>query len=562
MSAVWLLLAAVLAHGVGSSFTTAADFVESNTFAWNSPTPGRSLSQTEEQWAALDDLFDGVLRGDTSQVQEALDAGADVNAQNINKQTALWGAVALGNLEVTQLLLDNGANPNITDISKYAPLTIAAIQDEIPDQLGLLQALIDNGASLEAKAPRSENGETALGLVAGNGNVQAVKLLLEAGADPETANSDGQTPLSVASFFGHSEVVRELISSSSVELNTKDEGGNTPLHYSAQAGNDEVTGLLIQAGADVDAVNEGKETPLMVSIRWGGDMRTVTTLISGGADSSIKDEGGLAPIHDAATLGYSQVIDALVKGGGDVDAQTDGEELTPLHLAVETLKGQTVLELLGLGANVGLTTSTSLTPLHVTPLNMGSEGIALALIASGSNIDALSNSSWTPLHFAAYWGNEKVMEVLVERGANVEAKAEDGKTPRDLVCQCEEAEVLADLSEHLKSARYCPVGACESEAQSLGLLELLKAPEKEEALLEGSVQPLNPAAELEISSQVKMNTPKVEEDFGEDIIDFEVAGSPALESLPVFPHKFGSAKDPPRKARRNESGAHQGIFQV
>ena len=81
-----------------------------------------------------------------------------------------------------------------------------------------------------------------------NGHEAVVKLLLEKGAELETKNTDGRTPLSYAARNGHEAVV-ELLLEKGAELETKDKDGETPLSYAARNGHEAVVKLLLEKGA-------------------------------------------------------------------------------------------------------------------------------------------------------------------------------------------------------------------------------------------------------------------------------------------------------------------------
>ena len=101
------------------------------------------------------------------------------------------------------------------------------------------------GADTEAK--ESIRGGTPLHSAAGNGHEAVARLLLEAGADPNTKGIYGGTPLHDAAY-GHASVARLLLEAGA-DLNAKDNEGETPLVAAFRNGKDSVAGLLLEAGA-------------------------------------------------------------------------------------------------------------------------------------------------------------------------------------------------------------------------------------------------------------------------------------------------------------------------
>ena len=94
-----------------------------------------------------------------------------------------------------------------------------------------------------------------------DGNIEAVKQHLDAGADLNAKDGGGETPLHAAVFKGHKEIV-ELLIEKGADVNAKAGFGSTPLHDAAFSDLKEVTELLIANGADVNAKNDEGGTPL------------------------------------------------------------------------------------------------------------------------------------------------------------------------------------------------------------------------------------------------------------------------------------------------------------
>jgi poly(3-hydroxybutyrate) depolymerase len=166
---------------------------------------------------------------------------------------------------------------------------------------------------------------------AGEGNIEAVKQHLAAGADVN-ANDTGLTPLHYAAGEGHKELV-ELLIVKGADVSAKNKFGETPLHWAAGEGHKELVELLIANGADVNARRSkygGGYTPLHVAATEG-HKEIAELLINKGADVNAKEDFlGRTPLHYAGT---KEMIELLIDNGADVNAKANG--ITPLDWAIQ-----------------------------------------------------------------------------------------------------------------------------------------------------------------------------------------------------------------------------------
>uniref|UniRef100_A0AAT9UR03 Ankyrin repeat containing protein n=1 Tax=Apapanepox virus TaxID=3049969 RepID=A0AAT9UR03_9POXV len=160
-----------------------------------------------------------------------------------------------GHIRMIKYLLDIGMNVNIKDTSylRNTPLHRAVIKNHIE----IVDMLISYGAIVDAK---NRIGNTPL-MYASNPCI--VKLLLEKGADPNTSNDNGFTPLHTA-VNTHSLETTSILLSYGVTVDAKDYEGNTPLMYGLSY--PDVVKLLLQKGANPNVVNNKGHTPLKIAM--------------------------------------------------------------------------------------------------------------------------------------------------------------------------------------------------------------------------------------------------------------------------------------------------------
>jgi uncharacterized protein len=210
--------------------------------------------------------------GQTAIARFLIDAGADINDARFG-YTALHAAVLMGDIEVVRALLAHGANPNIP-LTKAEPIRRGGQDISLP--VGYL-------------------GATPLLMAAKFADVDMLRALLDAGADPAIPLKSGTTPLLAAAGFGSGGATRRGVNPLSAyatvskadeerdtyeaakvllehhaDPNGADPAGNTPLFGAVGKGFNSVVQLLADHGANVNAVNKRGQTPLKLTAGGGG----------------------------------------------------------------------------------------------------------------------------------------------------------------------------------------------------------------------------------------------------------------------------------------------------
>ncbi|XP_046984069.1 ankyrin-3-like [Schistocerca americana] len=152
-------------------------------------------------------LIVAAKEGSVSKVRTLVAMGADVEAKDDDKWTALHWAARRGHVEVVRRLLEDGADVNARDRWQNTPLHMAA-------WIGNAAVVRLLAASSADPNARDQSGITPLHYAARRGHADAATALLEAGADREVRNDDGDTPLALAERINHQRLTYILGSSS------------------------------------------------------------------------------------------------------------------------------------------------------------------------------------------------------------------------------------------------------------------------------------------------------------------------------------------------------------
>jgi len=208
---------------------------------------------------------------------------------------------------------------------------------------------------------------------------------------------------------------------------SKDKNGYTPLHWAAFMGHKDVAELLLADGADVNATNNFGETPLHEAASMG-HKDVAELLLASNADVNAKGNYRTTTLHLAAYMGHRDVSELLLAHGADVD----------IYDAAKVCKVERVEALLK--ANPGLLSSKDhkygRTPLHWAAL-YGNKDVVELLLAKGANVNATDNDRMTPLHLVAKNDQKETAKLMLETAtlllaSNADVNAVDfpfGDTP-------------------------------------------------------------------------------------------------------------------------------------
>jgi len=175
---------------------------------------------------------------------------------------SIHDAVDNGNIEAVKQHLAAGVDVNVKATGGgWTPLHYATVND----RKEITELLIDEGANVNAK---DNDGDTALHIASGKGHKEIAELLIAKGADVSAKDEDiGATPLHLAAQEGRMKVAKLLITNGA-DVNAKNKYGGTPLHLGGGMGKDkEFVELLIAKGADVNVKDKFGNTPLDFAIR-------------------------------------------------------------------------------------------------------------------------------------------------------------------------------------------------------------------------------------------------------------------------------------------------------
>jgi ankyrin repeat protein len=405
-----------------------------------------------------------IVRADDLETADVLiRAGASVDAANRRGITPLDLACVNGSAAMIRKLLDAGTNPNATHPDGQTPLMTTARTGN-PDAV---RVLLDKGAAVNAKDMIAE--QTALMFAITENHPEAVRVLLDHGADVNARTLIVETPPATTGNL-------QGIGRAQNREKPVPQGAMTPLLYAARDGRTDIARMLLAAGAAVNQPEANGESPLLVAIN-NGQTELAQVLLEKGADPNATDGFGRAPLWSAVDLrnldaaegsgtnGVNRepvlkLIRTLLDRGANANVQTKVEppsrrwmmpfgarqwvnpagqtpfvraalagDVAVLRLLLEhradpnipTLAGATALMS---AAGIGWVPRQTFTE----PKESILEAVRLC-VEHGADVNAANAKGFTALHGAAYRGLDDVVQFLVQKGAKLDAKDSEGRTP-------------------------------------------------------------------------------------------------------------------------------------
>ena len=305
-------------------------------------------------------------------------AGTDIDQADEFGNIPLLLAVTKGHIGVVELLILHEANLEVGDEHGFTPLIMSAELNH-PE---IVQLLLDGGADIAAedKAERTaldwaiimqsaeaedilqENdapsgAEISFIAAIQTNNIDAVKALLEAGADVNEPAYTTKTPLHYASHSRNKEILK-LMMTEGADLEAKTEQGFTPLSYAIGLNHPDNCRVLLEAGADVDAIDNWKRTGLNVAAGQGlTDVAAV--LLEFDANVNTLDVWNWSALDVAEAYENLDIAELIIEAGG-----VNGPKIT-IHQAAGAADNDMVALHLFFGTDINLLSDTGETPLDI-----------------------------------------------------------------------------------------------------------------------------------------------------------------------------------------------------
>lgn len=370
------------------------------------------------------ELFNAVRNGDIDELNLLITDDTDLTMTNELGNTLLHLAVSTGDLEIVKYFIDAGADPDAENAEGNSPIDLALAEGYADMAIAMKQSTKtvksstgsdvtiwnaalrgDMDSMRELLADGSDVNEeddidlsTPLHYAAKGGSVSMVTFLLDEGANVYAQDRAWSIPLHEAIMSEHLEIVKVLIEDEKYTMNTADKQGKMAIHCAALTGNmDIITYLVEEKKANVNAWDWLGRTPIHYAVD-SKNLKAVKYLIEKGAKTSISDEDGNNLLLRAAENNILEIVKYLIDELGFSVYKENYNEETALTLSCR---------------------NSSSNP-------FGSLEVAKYLIQSGATVNHKDVYGRSALYWAAYCNQYGLVQYLVEQGANIYARTEDG----------------------------------------------------------------------------------------------------------------------------------------
>lgn len=385
-----------------------------------------------------------------------LKSGANPNQVNMNRQLPLHIAAKLGNTRVCKKLA-KVSNLNAQDADGKTPLYHACENN----RSSVVKILVSAGANLELT---KKNGYTAIMIASKKGYYNIVKILAENGAEHKKnqcihfaakrghpnvlsillehdtpidlkCELYGMTPLHNACQYGQYESTALLIENGA-DLNSLDNVGNTPLHFAMHSKHIDLVRILLQRGASTDG---NYKQPIIDLISYSHKM--VKVFLENGFCIDQTNNIGRTLLHEACTYGRADTVKALLKNDAPTEA-TDIFNNTPLSLAVNRNNIKSVELLLSHGANPNVKSEEDASIVLITAVAMHRYPIVKLLLEYNAKVDVVDNEGRTALHHACLESNIDMIYLLLSYQASTTIPDLNNITPIDIAIEKNNEQML------------------------------------------------------------------------------------------------------------------------
>ncbi|MBU4305228.1 MAG: ankyrin repeat domain-containing protein [Candidatus Omnitrophica bacterium] len=411
--------------------------------------------------------------------------------------TNIPGAASNGDLSSVSWMVEQGYDLNASGgISNQTGLHYAAAGGNIE----MLKVLLNAGANINAQ---DSYGFTPLMIALYKKRHEAAELLLQRGADVKIVNTWNKfTALHYAVVYSTPEIV-QMVLNARPDVNAKESRGLTAADFAKKYGNIEVLGMLKKNGVDIPYFGD-KNKDIVLAVTTG-DREKIKSLIDEGANVNARDKSGTTLLMKAVNNNWPDIVEMLLRKGADAavkdkdgwtpamhaakDAQAEilkvfdragikpaysGKKKDDVLLAVLFRDNGKLAELLSAkGIDVNARYRKNSCLLNYA-INNNNKDIALLLLDKKANPNLLNDYGFSPLLLASTRNSPEMAELLIDHGADINLKNDQGMTALHYAASAGSLDMVTFLAGRGADVNALNAGKCTPLMSALGTMRNLE----------------------------------------------------------------------------------------
>ncbi|KAI5847634.1 ankyrin repeat-containing domain protein, partial [Morchella snyderi] len=370
--------------------------------------------------------------------------------------TILWAACYYRLLDVFKKYLHT-VKPSCTNIDGCTVLHHSADMGYLEFVEVLLSSRYDYVDPVDVDVNSTDHaGLTPLMMASRSNHATIVKALLSVSGEEvnvNTADGTGRTALMHASIAGNGDTTHKLLSSKRCDINRKDKDHLSALHHAAYEGHFSILGYFLQNPAlEINNKTKLGDTALALAVNQGHSSVVRRLLKSSGIDPNCTNERMETPLLTAARLEHREILEILIadervdinysRSRGSDNLLIQACEKNKAWLVELLLKGKNInINYRGVGGWTALAKVAARNSLDALTVLLSDAG-------AGLDIDPKDSSGFTPLHRATAKCNIECVQLLLSRGASVNAASEDGETALGIAAEAGYTELVRTILLH------------------------------------------------------------------------------------------------------------------
>ena len=389
--------------------------------------------RVEREGNIYDKLYNASLKGQLTIVKDILANHKTTSLSDELGQTPLYAACIGNHPEIINLLVDSGYHVNHQDNEGKTPLHLV-FENHEPGTAHTLMTQFNADTEI-----RDIHNWTPLHTAVDRGYFLYSQQLSQTFLQEDAGTEVSWIQLHAACFQENTQNIQTLFDAET-NVNHASSAGHTPLHIAVKKGNIDLVSYLLDQNVNVNSKNTDGQTPLHIAVDRGEE-NIIHQLLKKKADPSMKDVLGNTSLHLAVQVKH-ELKPGLLKCHPKAGAIGSVEDRWHSPESYKPCSKQTVQAIVNYGADVNAVNNRCQTPLWFACFD-GQDNLVMILLNAGADPNIADENSDSSLHAAIYgYCSKESVQSIIYRGAQVNAVNNIDETPLLIACSTAQRQLV------------------------------------------------------------------------------------------------------------------------